>query len=122
MSKWTLFAASALAIAFAQPVAAQMSLPSIGTGLPNVGSMSVGNAAGVLQYCVKNNLVSSTSASSVLDGLTKKPDVAKSKDFSAGAAGQILGGGGQPFSIGSAPSYLQSRACDMVLKQGKHLL
>ena len=71
---------------------------------------------------MKNQLVSSTSAGSVLDGLNKKPDVAKSAGFSAGQAGQIVAGQSKPFSIGQAPSYLQSQACDMVLKQAKHLL
>ena len=123
MSKITFTAVVAFALAgTSQPVAAQMHMPSIGSGLPNVGSISAGNAAGVLQYCMKNKLVSSSSASTVLDGLTKSPNVTKSHDYTAGAAGQILGGGSKPFSIGSAPSYLQSRACDMVLKQGKHLL
>ena len=106
----------------AQVASAQMSLPSIPSVLPNVGSISAGNAAGVLQYCMKNSLVSSTSASAVLDGLNKKPDLTKSADFSAGQAGQILSGQGKPFPIGQAPSYLQSQACDLVLKQAKHLL
>ena len=101
---------------------AQMSLPSIPSALPNVSSISAGNAAGVLQYCMKNSLVSSASAGAVLDGLNKKPDLAKSAGFSAGAAGQIVSDHGKPFSIGRAPSYLQSQACDMVLKQAKHLL
>jgi hypothetical protein len=70
---------------------------------------------------MKNNLVSSTSAGAVLGGLTKKPNVTTSPDFSAGQAGQILGGGGKSFSVGKAPSYLQSQACDMVLKQAQNL-
>ena len=101
----------------ASPAEAQMSAPPIPSVLPNVASMSAGNAAGVLQYCVKKNLVSSVSAGSVIDGLTKKPAVTKSKDYSAGQAGQILAN--KKFSIGAAPSYLQSQAFDMVLKRAK---
>jgi Protein of unknown function (DUF2501) len=112
-----------LALCFGAAAAhAQMSAPPIPSVLPNVSSISAGNAAGVLQYCVKNKLVSSTSADTVLGGLTKKPNVTKSSDFSAGQTGKILGGGGKSFSVGKAPSYLQSQACDMVLKQAKHLL
>jgi hypothetical protein len=98
---------------------AQMSAPPIVSALPNVASISAGNAAGVLQYCVKKNLVSSVSAGPVIDGLTKKPGLAKSSDFSAGQAGQIVAD--KKFSIGRAPGYLQSQACDMVLKQAKRL-
>ena len=122
MSKITITAAALVLACTSQSLAAQMSLPSIGSSLPNVSKISAGNAAGVLQYCVKNKLVSSSSAGTVLDGLKKSPNVTKSHDYTAGAAGQILGGGSKPFSIGSAPSYMQSKACDMVLKQGKHLL
>jgi Protein of unknown function (DUF2501) len=100
-----------------QPASAQMSAAPIPSALPNVSAISAGNAAGVLQYCVAKNLVSSTSANAVLDGLNKKPEVTKSADYTAGASGQILGS--KSFSIGSAPSFLQSQACDMVLKQAK---
>jgi hypothetical protein len=98
---------------------AQMSAAPIPSVLPNVAHISAGNAAGVLQYCVSKSLVSSTSASLVMDGLTKKPDVTKSPDYVAGASGEIRGD--KNFAIGSAPSFLQSQACDMVLDQAKHL-
>jgi len=100
---------------------AQMSLPSMVSGLPNVSSMSAGNAAGVLQYCMKNQLVSSTSAESVLTKLEHKPHVKSSHDFAAGASGQILGGS-KPMSIAGLQPHLKSQACGMVLKQAKHLL
>jgi hypothetical protein len=107
----------------ASPVFAQLSQPSMMSALPNVGGMSAGNAAGVLQYCMKNKLVSSTSAESVVTGLQKKPNVTGSKDFAAGAAGQVLGGkAGKPTSLNSLQPHLKSQACDMVLKQAKHLL
>src|SRR5262245_52768111 len=82
-----------------QATAAQMSMPSITSGLPNVSSMTAGNAAGVLQYCMKNNLVSTSSAGAVLDGLGKKPDLTKSADYTAGQSGKILTGSGKGTSI-----------------------
>jgi len=99
---------------------AQLSAPPIPSVLPNVAKMSAGNAAGVLQYCMKNHLVSTVSAGTVVDNLTKKPEITKSSDFSTGQAGQIVAD--KRFSIAKAPSHLKSQACDMVLKQGKHLL
>jgi hypothetical protein len=98
-----------------------MSAPPIPSALPNVSSISAGNAAGVLQYCVSKQLVSSSSADLLIDELIKKANVQKSPDFAAGQAGQILTNDGKSFSVGQAPSYLQSRACDMVLAQAKHL-
>lgn len=112
----------ALSCAIAPAYARTMSAPSMVSMLPNVSSISPGNAAGVLQYCAGHNLVSTTSADTVLGGLTKKPNVTSSPDFAAGKAGNILGSGGKTFSIGQAPGHLKSQACDMVLKQSKHLL
>ena len=102
------------------PAHAQMDAAPIPSALPSVSSITPGNAAGVLQYCVSKNLVSSTSADAVLGGLTKKPDVTKSPDYSAGQAGQIVGD--KKFAIGSAPGFLQSQACNLVLERAKTFL
>jgi hypothetical protein len=119
MVKLSLLAIIALAIFWAsRPAHAQMDAPPIPSALPGVTSISVGNAAGILNYCMKNRLVSTTSADQVLTGLPSKPDV-KSADYSAGQGGQIHGDGGKNFSIPQAPWYLQSQACDMVLQQAK---
>lgn len=91
-------------------------------GLPDVSSMGAGNAAGVLGYCVKNKLLGGADATSVLGGLTAKPQVKSSPDFAAGEAGNILSGDGSTFSLNSVPKQMKTKACDMVLKQGKSLL
>ena len=119
MSKSLKIMVAVIVMGCAHPGVAQMDAPPIPSGLPNVSSITPGNAAGVLQYCLKNNLVSSVSADEVLGNLNKKPDITKSTDFSAGKAGEILGD--KKFAIAKAPGYLQSRACDMVLTQAKQL-
>ena len=91
-------------------------------GLPDVSSMGAGNVAGVLGYCVKNKLLGGADASSVLGGLTAKPEVKSSPDFAAGQAGNIVTGQGSNFSLGSLSNQMKTKACDMVLKQGKSLL
>lgn len=91
-------------------------------GLPDVSSVGGANAAGVLGYCVKNKLLGGADASSVLGGLTAKPDVKSSPDFTAGQAGNLLTGDGSTFSLNSVPKQMKSKVCDMVLKQGKSLL
>ena len=97
---------------------AQLSAPPITSVLPSVSKISLANAAGVLKYCEQKDLVSSASTDSVLDQIAKKPDI-KSADYLAGAGGVIHGDAGKNFSLGKAPGYLQSQACDMVLEQAK---
>ncbi|WP_082553733.1 DUF2501 domain-containing protein [Altererythrobacter sp. Root672] len=96
---------------------------ALGGGLPNLSSVGAPNAAGVLQYCVKQKLLSQSGAGDVLGGLMKKPDVQSKPEFSAGAAGNILTGqGASPLSMDSLPANLKKQACDMMLKQGASLL
>jgi Protein of unknown function (DUF2501) len=103
-----------------QPAHAQLSAPPIPSVLPDVSSISRSNAAGVLQYCKSKELVSISGADEVLDVLTRKPEVTKSPDFTAGAAGQIRGD--KSFAIASVPGYLQAQACASVLSQARHFL
>src|SRR5436305_15110825 len=111
----------ALVAAWAASAAdAQMSAPPIGSALPNMRTLSPSNTAGLLQYCISKNLVSSTSGALVLDDLTRKHGTTKTHDFTAGASGHIVGN--KSFSIGRAPGFLQSQACDLVLKQAKRSL
>jgi len=124
MTRPRLVAALAAGIAFgSSSAAAQMSLPPMASALPNVSKMSAGNAAGVLQYCMKNNLVSSTSAGAVVDQLGKKQKLTPSSaDYSAGQAGKVLTGPGKSMSLSGLQPHLKSQACGMVLKQAKSFL
>lgn len=110
-------AATLLVCAF-QPVVAQMDAPSIASALPDVRSIRAANAAGVLQYCLKNGLVSSAATDPVLTSLTAKKGVAADPGYSAGQAGKIITGG-KNFSLDHANSYLKSQACDLVFQQAK---
>jgi hypothetical protein len=101
-----------------QSAGAQMAAPPIWSALPKVSSISVSNAAGILTFCMQNNLISSTGADVVLSTLPRKPDV-KSQDYLVGQGGQILGDQGKNFTIKGAPWYLQFQACDLVLQQAK---
>jgi hypothetical protein len=105
-------------IALSAPASAQIDAPPIPDLLPKVASISVANAAGVLNYCVKNNLVSFTAVDQVVTGLSAKPDP-KSADYVDGQGGQIHADGGKTFAMTKAPAILQSQACDRVLQQAK---
>ncbi|MCL6740166.1 DUF2501 domain-containing protein [Sphingomonas sp. RB56-2] len=87
-----------------------------------MSSISPGNAAGVLGYCVQNKVLSGGTANSALGGLMKKPGITSSSGYSAGKAGNIITGQGQKFSLNQVPSQVKSQACNAVLKQAPKLL
>ena len=96
-------------------------LPS-GVGLPDVTKMSIPNVAGVLGYCVKNQLLGGGSANSVINGLKSKAGVTSSPQYRSGEAGNIITGSGSPVAINSLPAQLKSQACNAVLRHGTSLL
>jgi len=100
-------------------------------GMGGAGGLSagtMGNAAGVLEYCFKNNYLSGDSASAVKDGLMGKmggSSAAQSDSgYMDGAKGLLKGSGGQSMDLsgGGLQKQLTQQACDFVLKQGKSLL
>jgi len=109
------------------------------TGLLNGGDTglkaeSATNAAGVLEYCVKNNVLSTTNATSVKDQLLSKLGIqsasgAQSEDYQDGLGGILHTGQGNDLNlsnigVGTAQlkQKLKTKACDVVLKQSKKLL
>lgn len=101
-----------------QSAAAQLSAPGIISALPDVRSISPANAAGVLQYCARNGLVSSVASDSVVSPLVARRDVQKSQEYSAGQAGRILANG-KSYSLDQTTGYLKSQACDRVLRRAE---
>ena len=91
--------------------------------LPAVGSSTVGNAAGVLQYCVKNNYLGGDAAS-VKDKLLAKITGQKKQEtgFASGAKGLLQGTDGQSFDLKSVSGKLKTKACDYVLKNAKSMV
>ena len=110
-----------------------LSLGSL-TGLLNGGDKAVSansmtNAAGVMQYCVQHNVVDNNVKSvkeQVLDklGLSTQTAQTQSTDYQQGIAGLLNTGNGQQLNLQSLSSSpmgekLKTKACDVVLKQGK---
>jgi hypothetical protein len=113
-----------------------MSLSSL-TGLLNGGdkalsSSSMTNAAGILQYCVKNNVLSANGAEGVKDQLLSKLGItstenAKSQDYQQGLGGLLQTGEGKSLDLNSLGTSqitekVKQKACDRVLKQGKSFI
>ena len=113
-----------------------LSLSSI-TGLLNggnnaVSSNSMSNVTGILQYCAENNLVKNN-VSSVTDqlksklGLTDTSEQKQETGYAQGLEGLLNTGKGQQISLKSLSNTpmgekLKTKACNVVLEQGKKYL
>lgn len=105
---------------------------SMGSMLPGGGtSGSMGNVAGILQYCVKNNYLGGDSGASGIAGklLGKTQGGDSNSDYLSGAKGVLQGKNGQSTDLSSVgggnsdlKSKLTTKACGVVLNQGKSLV
>jgi hypothetical protein len=142
----TLLAGITLATAFAATPAAAVQLDSLkgmmGGGGSSLASGSMGNAAGIIQYCMSNNYLGGESgAAGVKDQLLGKlggqsaqatPAPTQDKGYLDGAKGllkssdgktlDLSGGGSSPAGTGDLKAQLTRKACDAVLKQGKKMV
>ena len=96
---------------------------NLGFKMPAIGSSTVGNAAGVLQYCVKNNYLGGDAAS-VKDKLLAKITGQKQQEtgFASGAKGLLKGGDGKSLNFKLLSSKVKTKACDYVLKNATSLI
>ena len=90
-------------------------------------SSSTGNVAGVLEYCIKNNYLSGSSASSVKNSLMSKlPEGTSSSDknYSDGSRGILNSSNGKALDLsgGGLKEQVTKQICDKILAQGKSLL
>jgi hypothetical protein len=97
-------------------------------------SKSATNVAGVLQYCVKNNVLSQASTEGVKDQLLSKLGIqsaagAQSQDYQNGLGGLLQTGKGQNLDLNNLGNGLsqvkekvKQKACDVVLKQAKSFI
>ncbi|MBD8548060.1 DUF2501 domain-containing protein [Sphingomonas sp. CFBP 8760] len=92
-----------------------------GGGLPNIASAGAGNAAGLLGYCIKNNLVAGNGAAGILGQLTGKRGVTASPGFEAGQRGQVQTGD-SAFSLAGVQDRVKTQLCGMVLKRARSFL
>ena len=108
-------------------------------GMPSVGSIGAGNAAGLLGYCLKNKLLGqggalgglmgsqraapqASSAQSILQRLTNRQGVQTSPGFAAGQAGEIQAPNGQGLSLDDLGGQIKTRMCSLVLNRAKAFL
>lgn len=105
--------------------AAQAQIPGniASSALPDVASTGVGNATGVLSYCMKQKLVDAVEGNSVYGLLAKKPDVTEQSDaYKAGASGTLISGNNVTTSLDKMSKSVRKTVCNMVLKQSRSFL
>lgn len=97
---------------------------SLGLSMPSIGTSTMGNAAGVLEYCVKNNYLSADAAGGVKDKLLGAVTGQKPQEtgYASGVQGMLQGGDGKSLSLDSVNSQLKTKACDYVLSNAKSLI
>ncbi len=97
----------------------------------SAGNMN--NAAGILQYCMKQKLVNVTSADNVKNqllnklGLENQSSTSASQDYQQGLAGLLNSKDGQQVNLDSLGNSelgkkVKTKACDLVLKQGNSFI
>lgn len=138
----SMIAATALALCLACGAASAQDLGNLGGNLGGklggmlggngaMSSGSMGNVAGLLQYCVKNNyLGGSSGASGIASKLLGKTEGGSSNgDYQSGLSGILKGSNGHTTdlsNVGGGNSDLKSKittkACDVVLKQGQKFI
>lgn len=87
----------------------------------------MGNVAGLLEFCIKNNYLGGNDASSVKDKLMGKlPGGSASSDngYAEGSKGLLKSSDGKQLDLsgGGLKAQVSKQVCDQVLAQGKSLL
>lgn len=98
---------------------------ALGSGsMPAITSGVGGNAAGVLQYCIKNNYLSGDAASGVKDKLMGKVTGQQEQKagYDKGLTGVLSGSDGKTLDLQSVPSSVRKKGCDYVLSNAKSLI
>jgi hypothetical protein len=116
----------------------------LGGGASGIGSIGAGNAAGLLGYCLKNNLLGqggalgaltgrqtapqapatgqAAGAQSILQRLTGRQGVRTSPGFAAGQAGELQAPNGQGLSLDNLGGQVKTKMCSLVLNRAKAFL
>ncbi|VTU24895.1 hypothetical protein H4CHR_01485 [Variovorax sp. PBS-H4] len=96
----------------------------LGISMPAIGASSIGNAAGVIQYCVKNNYLSNDAAGGVKDKLLGMIAGNKTQQtgFANGSKGLLQGSDGKSLNLKSVGGKIKTRACEYVLDNAKSLV
>lgn len=96
-------------------------------GLPGISGDMAGNVAGVLQYCIQNNVLGGTDAASIQENLLSKAGLSSPQKqqqdtgYQQGLSGLLSGEGGS-FDVSRLKDDIKTKACDYVLDNATSLI
>lgn len=99
-----------------------------GLALPAISGKTAGNAAGVLEYCVKRKYLSGNAVASVKDkllsryGLGSEKKAQQDSGYKRGLQGVLQGEGGRSFNLDSVSDNLKDKGRDYVLDNAGKLV
>lgn len=99
-----------------------------GLALPGISGKTAGNAAGVLEYCVKRKYLSGNAVASVKDkllsryGLGSEKKAQQDSGYKRGLQGVLQGEGGRSFNLDSVSDKLKDKGRDYVLDNAGKLV
>ena len=99
-----------------------------GLALPGISGKTAGNAAGVLEYCVKRKYLSGNAVASVKDkllsryGLGTEKKAQQDSGYKSGLQGILQGDGGQSFNLDAVSDKFKHKGCDYVLDNAGKLI
>ncbi len=95
-----------------------------GGGLPSVTQAGPSNLAGILQYCVQNNLLNGNAAGPVGSSLLTQGGSTADSLYQSGVNGLLQTGQGQSFDLGGSGMIadLKLQLCNLVLQHARSLL
>jgi hypothetical protein len=117
-------------VAGAQDLGALKGMAGGSGDLSSVASGSAGNAAGVIEFCLRNNYLGGDAASSMKDKLMGKVGGSNGSEqdkagYTDGAAGLLTTGDGQKIDLakmGGLKESITKKACESVLEHAGSLL
>lgn len=96
--------------------------------LPAISEKTAGNAAGVLQYCVKRKYLSADAVDSVKGkllakvGLQSATQQTQDSSYQSGLKGLLQGGDGKTLNLDAISGKVKDKACDYVLDNATSLI
>jgi hypothetical protein len=94
-------------------------------GLPSVGGASSSNIAGMLQYCVQNQLIGGGDGMSVKNTLVDKLGGASKEQqdpgFTSGSRGELQSSG-KSFDLSNLGGNVKQQVCNQVLQHARSLI
>ncbi|GBQ69846.1 hypothetical protein AA103196_2329 [Ameyamaea chiangmaiensis NBRC 103196] len=90
-----------------------------GAGVPDISTLSNGNVAGLLSYCVRSHTLNDTTSRHVARAAAKHPGVTTDQGYSLGGQGLIQINGGNPVDVSTMSTTDRTKLCSDLTKHAQ---